>query len=100
MSREKLQDEIDEGVMFGGYEEAGALVGVMPIQQVQDVILVRHAYVRTSSRRGRSGRARHDPAIGEQILAFLKPCAPRSTEMPRRPWPLILALGFRAQAIL
>jgi hypothetical protein len=96
MSREKLQDEIDEGVMFWGYEEAGALVGVMPIQQVQDVTLVRHAYVRTSSQRGRSGRARHDPAIGEQILAFLKPCAPRSTAMPRRPWPLILALGFRA----
>ena len=67
------------GVMFWGYEEAGALVGVMPIQQVQDVTLVRHAYVRTSSQRGRSGRARHDPAIGEQILAFLKPYAPRST---------------------
>jgi hypothetical protein len=49
MSREKLQDEIDEGVMFWGYEEAGALVVVMPIQQVQNVTLVRHAYVRTSS---------------------------------------------------
>ena len=45
MSREKLQDEIDEGVEFWGYEEAGALVGVMGIQQVQDVTLVRHAYV-------------------------------------------------------
>jgi hypothetical protein len=49
MSREKLQDEIDEGVVFWGYEEAGVLVGVMGIQQVQDVTLVRHAYVRYSS---------------------------------------------------
>ena len=42
-----MQDEIDEGVMFWGYEEAGALAGVMGIQLVQDVALVRHAYVRT-----------------------------------------------------
>jgi hypothetical protein len=55
MSREKLQDEIDEGVMFWGYEEAGALAGVMGIQLVQDVALVRHAYVRTSSQKGSMG---------------------------------------------
>lgn len=51
MSSEKLQDEIDEGVVFWGYEEAGALVGVMGIQEVQDVTLVRHAYVRTSNQK-------------------------------------------------
>jgi N-acetylglutamate synthase-like GNAT family acetyltransferase len=51
MSREKLQNEIDEGIVFWGYEEAGALVGVMGNQQVQDVTLVRHAYVRTSSQK-------------------------------------------------
>jgi N-acetylglutamate synthase-like GNAT family acetyltransferase len=57
MSREKLQDEIHEGVVFWGCEEAGALVGVMGIQEVQDVTLVRHAYVRTSSqKRGIGGR--------------------------------------------
>jgi N-acetylglutamate synthase-like GNAT family acetyltransferase len=57
MSREKLQHEIDEGVVFWGYEEDGALVGVMGIQPVQDVTLVRHAYVRTSSqKRGVGGR--------------------------------------------
>jgi N-acetylglutamate synthase-like GNAT family acetyltransferase len=57
MSREKLQHEIDDGVVFWGCEEAGALVGVMGIQQVEDVTLVRHAYVRTSSqKRGIGGR--------------------------------------------
>ena len=57
MTREKLQHEIEEGVVFWGYEEAGTLVGVMGIQQVLDVTLVRHAYVRTSNqKRGIGGR--------------------------------------------
>jgi N-acetylglutamate synthase-like GNAT family acetyltransferase len=57
MSREKLQHEIDDGVVFWGFEEGGELVGVMGIQQVEDVTLIRHAYVRTSSqKRGIGGR--------------------------------------------
>jgi GNAT superfamily N-acetyltransferase len=48
MSREKLRQEIDDGVVFWGYERDGAIVGVMGLQQVQDVTLVRHAYVRAS----------------------------------------------------
>ncbi|HEY1994220.1 MAG TPA: GNAT family N-acetyltransferase [Edaphobacter sp.] len=51
MSREKLQHEIDDGVVFWGYEDAGTLVAVMGIQQVQDVTLIRHAYVRTPSQK-------------------------------------------------
>ena len=49
MSWQKLQDEIEEGVAFWGYEETGTLTGVVGLQQVQDVTLIRHAYVRTSS---------------------------------------------------
>jgi N-acetylglutamate synthase-like GNAT family acetyltransferase len=37
-------------VRFFGYEENGELAGVMGIQDVQDVTLIRHAYVRTASR--------------------------------------------------
>jgi N-acetylglutamate synthase-like GNAT family acetyltransferase len=51
MSREKLQHEIDAGVVFWGCEETGSLAGVMGLQPVQDVILIRHAYVRTSSQK-------------------------------------------------
>src|ERR1039458_1876883 len=51
MSRQKLGHEIDEGVVFWGFEENGMLVGVMDLQQVQDVTLIRHAYVRTSSQK-------------------------------------------------
>src|SRR6266446_2218751 len=36
MSREKLHHEIDDGVLFWGYEDAGTLLAVMGIQQVQD----------------------------------------------------------------
>jgi GNAT superfamily N-acetyltransferase len=57
MSREKLQHEIADGVEFWGYEEAGALAGVMGLQHVQDVTLIRHAYVRTSSRQRGIGAA-------------------------------------------
>jgi GNAT superfamily N-acetyltransferase len=57
MSKEKLEHEIDDGVAFWGCEENGALVGVMGIQPVQDVTLIRHAYVRGSSqKRGIGGR--------------------------------------------
>jgi GNAT superfamily N-acetyltransferase len=48
MPLEELRSEIDSGVMFWGYEVDGRLVGVMGIQHVQDVALIRHAYVRTS----------------------------------------------------
>jgi GNAT superfamily N-acetyltransferase len=51
MPRENLRHEIDEGVVFWGYEETGTLVGVMGIQRVQDVTLIRHAYVRTGSQK-------------------------------------------------
>jgi N-acetylglutamate synthase-like GNAT family acetyltransferase len=57
MSREKLSHEIEDGVLFWGCEEDGALTGVMGIQQLQDVALIRHAYVRTGSqKRGIGGR--------------------------------------------
>jgi GNAT superfamily N-acetyltransferase len=51
MSRDKLRHEIDEGVVFWGYTENGELVGVMGIQPVRDVTLIRHAYVRTNSQK-------------------------------------------------
>lgn len=46
MPKSELLHEISEGVVFWGYEENGQLVGVMGIQPVEDVTLIRHAYVR------------------------------------------------------
>jgi N-acetylglutamate synthase-like GNAT family acetyltransferase len=62
MSREKLQHEIADGVVFWGYEENETLLGIMGIQAVQDVTLVRHAYVRTRSQR---------TGIGARLLTHL-----------------------------
>jgi N-acetylglutamate synthase-like GNAT family acetyltransferase len=50
MSREYLRHEMDSGVVFWGYEENGTLLGVMGIQDVKDVTLIRHAYVCTTYR--------------------------------------------------
>ena len=45
MPADELDGEIASGVEFWGYEADGALVGVMGIQPVRDVDLIRHAYV-------------------------------------------------------
>jgi GNAT superfamily N-acetyltransferase len=66
MSREKLRHEIEDGVVFWGYEDGGTLVGVMGLQQVQDVTLIRHAYVRTDSQKR---------GIGAKLLAHLREMA-------------------------
>lgn len=52
MTKEKLQHEIEEGVNFWGFEEDGQMQGVMGLQLVDDVTLIRHAYVRTVKRKG------------------------------------------------
>ena len=41
----ELAAEIDAGVTFTGYEVDGVLVGVMGMQPVRNVDLIRHAYV-------------------------------------------------------
>ena len=50
MSRDALARAIEAGVSFFGLDDAGMLEGVMGLQRVQDVTLIRHAYVRTASR--------------------------------------------------
>jgi GNAT superfamily N-acetyltransferase len=66
MSRDELRAEIADGVTFWGYEENEALKGVMGIQQVDDVTLIRHAYVRTDSQK---------LGIGSRLLSHLRTLA-------------------------
>ena len=44
-----LERDVAAGVAFWGYESEGTLVGVMGIQPVEDVDLIRHAYVLPAS---------------------------------------------------
>lgn len=57
MPRSELEHELEAGVIFSGWEDEGRLIGVMGLQAVKDVLLIRHAYVRTALRqRGIGGR--------------------------------------------
>lgn len=62
MPEHELRAEIAAGVVFWGAEEDGRLVGVMGLQDVRDVALIRHAYVAT---------ARRGSGIGSRLLQHL-----------------------------
>jgi N-acetylglutamate synthase-like GNAT family acetyltransferase len=66
MSAKQLQHEIEEGVVFWGYEDNGTLSGAMGIQHVCDVTLIRHAYVLTTSQK---------QGIGAHLLSHLRQMA-------------------------
>jgi N-acetylglutamate synthase-like GNAT family acetyltransferase len=57
MPASELEHEIAAGVEFWGYDDEGDLIGVMGIQPLEDVDLIRHAYVRPRSQRGGIGGA-------------------------------------------
>ena len=63
MGRDELDAEIAAGVAFWGYEADVALTGVMGIQPVGDVELIRHAYVLP----GQQGRG-----VGTALLRHLR----------------------------
>jgi N-acetylglutamate synthase-like GNAT family acetyltransferase len=63
MPREELVSAIRDGVKFYGYVDKSELIGVMGIQEKEDVTLIRHAYVRTN---------RRNLGIGSKLLLELK----------------------------
>jgi len=63
IAKEELLHEIDDGVVFWGYEEDDYLQGVMGIQDKGEVTLIRHAYVRTMMQ---------NQGIGSRLLSFLE----------------------------
>jgi len=63
MPRSELEAELAAGVTFWGYEIDDVLIGVMGIQPVRDVDLIRHAYVRPASQRR---------GVGAELLRHLR----------------------------
>jgi N-acetylglutamate synthase-like GNAT family acetyltransferase len=55
MTKEELREQLQNGVKFLCYVENRAIVGVMGIQDREEVNLIRHAYVRTERRRNGIG---------------------------------------------
>jgi GNAT superfamily N-acetyltransferase len=72
MPIEELRGEIDAGVGFWGYEEDGELLGVIGLQHVSDVSLIRHTYVRTD---------RQNQGIGGALLRHV---------VGLTPWPILI----------
>jgi GNAT superfamily N-acetyltransferase len=67
MPMDEVRNEISQGVVFWAYSENGKDIdGVMGIQAVRDVTLIRHAYVKTALRR---------KGIGAKLLQTLIPMA-------------------------
>lgn len=66
MAKDELRQELAAGVTFWGCEINGNLQGVMGLQFVRDVTLIRHAYVRTSAQK---------QGIGAGLLSHLRPLA-------------------------
>jgi GNAT superfamily N-acetyltransferase len=62
MPGSELDEEIAAGVAFWGCEADGELLGVMGIQPVRDVDLIRHAYVVPGRQRG---------GVGSELLEHL-----------------------------
>ena len=62
MLEKELVNEFDNGVRIFGYSKNDKLIGVMGIQELRDVTLIRHAYV--LSRYQRMG-------IGKLLLQYL-----------------------------
>jgi GNAT superfamily N-acetyltransferase len=73
MAAAELRQEIERGVVFWGYEAAGELAGVMGVQPVQDVTLIRHAYTHPDQQR---------QGLGGALLATLQSQVAENTSGP------------------
>lgn len=62
MSEEELSEQIHDGVRFFCYTNENDILGVMGIQDKEEVNLIRHAYVRTKLR---------NQGVGSELLKHL-----------------------------
>jgi GNAT superfamily N-acetyltransferase len=62
MSEQELIDEFNDGVRMYGYHHNNTLIGVIGVQKVSNVILIRHAYT-LSSYQGKG--------VGSELLEYL-----------------------------
>ena len=70
MPEAELLQEIASGVQFWGFDRDNTLLGIMGLQPVEDVTLIRHAYVRPDSQ---------NRGIGTHLLRHLRSLTPGTT---------------------
>jgi len=88
MSREELRREMHDGVEFWGCEEE-ELCGVMGLQSVKAVTLIRHAYVRT-----------HRQQAGIGAITGTSPQADDPTRSDRHLGPRVMGNPFLSETWL
>lgn len=71
MPAQELDGEIAAGVRFLGYEDDGELLGVMGVQEVKDVALIRHAYTAPAHQGRGVGRALLEDLTAEATKPLL-----------------------------
>ena len=71
MSVETLSKEIAAGVAFRVFEAEGRITGVMGAQSIQDVLLIRHAYVERDAQRQGVGSALIDDLLSRTTAPVL-----------------------------
>lgn len=62
MSQQELTSQLEDGIKMFGYIKNDELIGVMGIQELQDVTLIRHAYTLTSY---------HRKGVGKSLLKYI-----------------------------
>ena len=62
MSKQELIDEFNDGVFIYGFHDKNKLIGVIGVQEVKDVILIRHAYTLSSPQ---------SKGVGSALLEYL-----------------------------
>mgnify|MGYP001267788935 CR=1 FL=1 len=62
MSEKELVHEFNDGVCIFGFHSNNKIIGVIGVQEVKDVILIRHAYILTSHQ---------GKGIGSSLLEYL-----------------------------
>ena len=67
MPAEELARDVAAGVTFWGFETSGALIGIMGVQPVGDVHLIRHAYVSPTAQ---------GAGVGSALLRHLRDATP------------------------
>ena len=71
MSPEVLSTEFAAGVAFCVFDEEGRISGVMGAQPIQDVLLIRHAYVERDAQRQGVGSALIDDLLSRTTAPVL-----------------------------
>ena len=102
MPEDELEKEISDGVIFWVAEDHGRLIGMMGIQDKEDVVLIRHAYVEPTAQKRGVGTSllRHVQSLaGKPVLIGTWSDASWAIEFYRRNGFTVVSSGLKDQLL-